>query len=642
MCGIAGIVFRQSQHPVNEASLRAAAERLRHRGPDAQGTWSREGTGVAHCRLSIIDISAEADQPMVSPDGRFVLVYNGEIYNYRDLRPGLEKSGWRFRTQSDTEVLLAALVRWGEAAVLRLRGMFAFAFWDTATQRLILARDPVGQKPLYYAFDADRLVFASELKAIPALTPLDRTIDPFAVVDYMTFGCIVGERSVFRDVRKLHAGTTLVVDRNTWRPRAERYWRWEPRPNRHLNLDDWAEDVRDEIDEAVQAHRIADVPVGAFLSGGIDSSVIVAAASRHDPIETFSVGFREAEFSELPYARLTAETFHCPHHEEILTADLDTLLERFVYHYDEPFADSSALPSMLVCRAARRHVKAALSGDGGDEAFGGYRRYAHDLWEGRVRSLLPAAFRRGVLSPLSKVWPKADRLPRPLRLKTFLENLARDPAEAYANTISWCRPGLRRRLLHSDFLRSVGDYRPEECVIAEFRRGYEAAGGDLLAGMTAADIAILLPDDFLTKVDRASMAASLEVRPPLVDVYVMNFAGLIPSHFKVNRETKFILKYAFRDVLPKDILYRRKQGFEIPVDRWLREDLRPLFEETVFPASAPQATIFDMGEVRRLFEAHRSRRAKAGGILWAILVLSLWFQAYGTAHGTTGEEGNGA
>ncbi|RMF98133.1 MAG: asparagine synthase (glutamine-hydrolyzing) [Planctomycetota bacterium] len=520
--------------------------------------------------------------------------------------------------------------------------MFAFAFWDTVAERLILARDPVGQKPLYYAFDDARLVFASELKAIPDLVPLDRTIDPFAVVDYMTFGCIVGERSVFRDVRKLPAGMTLVLDRDTWRAQTERYWRWEPRPNSNVNLNEWAEDVRDEIDEAVQAHRVADVPVGAFLSGGIDSSVVVAAASQHDPIETFSVGFREAEFSELPYARMTAESFGCLHHEEILTADLDELLERFVYHYDEPFADSSALPSMLVCRSARRHVKVALSGDGGDEAFGGYRRYAHDLWEGRIRALLPRAFRRGVLSPLSMIWPKADWLPRPLRLKTFLENLARDPAEAYANTVSWCRPRLRRRLFCAEFRRTVDGYRPEERVIGEFRRGFAAAGGDLLAGMLAADIAILLPDDFLTKVDRAGMAASLEVRPPLVDAYVLDFAGLIPSHFKVNRETKFILKYAFREVLPKDILYRQKQGFEIPVDRWLREDLRPVFEESVFRTSSPLETIFDLEEVRRLFDAHRRRRVKAGGILWAILVFALWFQAYGTAHGTTGEEGNGA
>jgi asparagine synthase (glutamine-hydrolysing) len=374
----------------------------------------------------------------------------------------------------------------------------------------------------------------------------------------------------------------------------------------------------------VRLHLIADVPVGAFLSGGLDSSVMVESAARNlaEPIQTFSIGFEEDSFSELPYAREVARRCSTRHTEQVVTADAVTLLDDLAYHYDEPFADSSAIPTFLVSRLASRHVKVVLSGDGGDEAFGGYARYPHDLREAALRNLLPRWLRHGVAGPLGRVWPKADWLPRPVRLKTALTNLALDPASAYANTLAICRAPVRRRLLAPDVARTLNGYEPEQLVRDTFAAH---ACGDALSGMLAADVETLLPDDFLVKVDRASMAHGLEVRPPFLDHELLELAGRIPSRFKIQSgQTKWILKQVFRDRLPATALWRPKQGFEIPVDDWLRGPLHGVFADTVLSTTAPISKWINLPVARQLSDAHRMRMGRHGNVLWSLLMLAAW------------------
>jgi asparagine synthase (glutamine-hydrolysing) len=512
MCGIAGLVYTDAQRPVDGAVLAAMAGEIAHRGPDAEGFWIGDGVGLAHRRLSIIDL-AGGDQPIANEDGSVQVVFNGEIYNYPALRRELEERGHVFRTHSDTEVLVHLYEEQGEALVQKLRGMFAFALWDRRRRRFLLARDRLGLKPLYYFRDSEKLVFGSELKALLTCPGVDRTLDPEALEDYFCFGVVPGQKSIFRNIHKLPPGHTLTVSAADWSAQPRRYWEFHPAADRARSLQEWKEAIAAKVEETVAAHRLADVPIGAFLSGGVDSSVIVATLARMSdrPVQTFSIGFGEPQFSELPYAREVARRFGCVHIEEVITPEAVQSLDDLVHFYDEPFADSSAIPTMHVSRLASRHVKVVLSGDGGDEAFGGYSRYAHDLREAAWRRRIPGWARKGLLGPLGRTWPKADWLPRVLRAKTRLTNLSLDADQAYANTLSWSRAPERRRLLSRDLAAELNGHRPEASVCEMFNRAGER---DSLASMIAADVGMLLPDDFLTKVDRASMAYGLEVRPP--------------------------------------------------------------------------------------------------------------------------------
>lgn len=621
------MVYRDGQHPVDLQQLEAMASALAHRGPDAQGAWTGSGVGLAHRRLSIIDLSEQANQPMPSADGRSYIVYNGEIYNYRQLRGDLQHEGAAFRTNSDTEVLLAAVRRWKRQAVTHLRGMFAFAVWDDREQAILLGRDRVGLKPLYYLLDDEKFVFASEIKALLLCSMFARAVEPTAVADYFTYGCIPSAKTIYRDIYKLPPGHTLTLSRATWSPDIRRYWQWQAAGEGAAQPGVWEERIRAKVAESVEAHRVADVPVGAFLSGGIDSSVIVAGAARHDRLRSFSVGFDESEFSELPFARRVAEQFSTEHTERVLAPDAEELFGRLVRHYDEPFADSSALPTMLLSQVASEQVKVVLSGDGGDEAFGGYRRYAHDLLEFALRRRIPKVLRDAALAPLAQLWPKADRLPRLLRWKTALENLASDPAAAYANTLSICRPALRASLFSPELKQALRDYRPEQIAIDHYRT---APPDDPLSAMLTTDINLLLPDDFLVKVDRASMSFGLEVRPPLVDHELLEMAAAIPSSLKVRRgKTKWILKQSYAELLPGDLLYRKKQGFEIPVDLWLRGPLQPLFQAMVLESGRELSAWLDLNEVQRLYTAHARGAGRHGAVLWAVLVFAAWYARYG-------------
>lgn len=630
MCGIAGAIYADPARPVGRALLEALGERIAHRGPDGAGYLAEPGVGLVHRRLAIIDLAGGA-QPLGNEDGSVQVVFNGEIYNFQGLRAGLEARGHTFRTRSDTEVLVHLYEVYGDRLVERLRGMFAFALWDRPRRRLLLARDRLGIKPLYVYRDAEKLVFASELKAILAHPDVPREVDPAALEDYLALGMVPGPRSIFRGIAKLPPAHTLTCRHDDLRAPPHCYWQLRFEPDDGPDAAAWQERVRAKVAETVRAHLIADVPVGAFLSGGVDSGVVVASAAggTRGPLQTFSIGFGERAFSELPLARQVAERYGTRHVEEVVTPDAVRLLDELAYYYDEPFGDSSAVPTFLVSRLAARGVKVALSGDGGDEAFGGYARYAHDLREAAVRACLPAWLRRAALGPLARHWPRADFLPRPLRLQTALTNLALDPDAAYANTLSVCRPPLRRRLLHPDLAAGLNGHDPCRPV----RDGHAAApAGDALAGMIAADVATLLPDDYLVKVDRASMANGLEVRPPLLDHELLELAARIPSRWKVRGdETKWLFKRTYEGDLPRDVVRGPKRGFEMPVDAWLRGPLREVFEAAVLAPGHPVGGLIAPDVVRPLYRAHRAGTGRHGALLWGLLVLARWAEHYLTA-----------
>jgi asparagine synthase (glutamine-hydrolysing) len=634
MCGIAGVLYADPTRPPDPAVLQAMGSSIKHRGPDAEGFWNEPGIGLVHRRLSIIDLSG-GDQPIGNEDGSVQVVFNGEIYNFQELRAGLEARGHRFRTRSDTEVLVHLYEEEGERLVQRLRGMFAFALWDRVRHRLVLARDRLGIKPLYLYRDGEKLLFGSELKAILAHPAVDRAVDVDALEDYLTFGMVPGASSIFKKIEKLPPAHVLTARAGELDLAPTRYWQLRIEPDYRPSVEEWQEAIRAKLDETVRLHLIADVPVGAFLSGGLDSSMVVAraAGSVQGTLQTFSIGFAEEAFSELPYARQVAERFGTRHVEEIVTPDAVSLLDELTRFYDEPFADSSAIPTYLVARLASRSVKVVLSGDGGDEAFGGYSRYAHDLKEAALRRCLPAWFRRLALGPLARAWPKADWLPRPLRAKTLLTNLSLDPAAAYANTLTLCRRPLRRQLLAADLQARLNGHEPERIIRTHHAT---APANDALGGMLAADTGTILPDDFLVKVDRASMAHGLEARPPLLDHELLELAARIPSEWKVRKgQTKWIFKQVCRKELPANLIDRPKHGFEMPIDAWLRGPLGEMFEAAVLCPRASVAGLVDQAVARKLYGAHLRGTGRHGAVLWSLLVLARWADRYlgGSAEG---------
>ncbi|XZE54231.1 asparagine synthase (glutamine-hydrolyzing) [Planctomycetaceae bacterium SH139] len=631
MCGIAGFFNSRrasASVPMDATDLRRMATAISHRGPDAEGVWADDYVGLAHRRLSIIDLSNGA-QPMGNEDGSVQVVFNGEIYNFESLRNRLLARGHQFRTRSDTEVLVHLYEDMGERLVDELRGMFAFAIWDARQRRLLLARDRIGLKPLYYSHDGDRLLFGSEIKAILAAPAVSRDIDHRAVEEYLTFGFVPGSRSIFRSIRKLPPAHWLSITEDALRQELvpRRYWRLQTEVEEGLGEEEWIDRIRDKFRETVAMHRISDVPIGAFLSGGIDSGAMVAELQRSgtDTLQTFSIGFHDEQFSELPFAREVARQFGTTHVEQIVTPEASSSLEELVHYYDEPFADTSAVPTLAVSRLAQEHVKVVLSGDGGDEAFGGYSRYRHDIKEAAVRQWIPKAVRGTILRQLANLWPKADWLPRPMRWKTTLTNLSLEPAQAYANSMTITRHDLRRRILASGFLGRESGMSPEALIAAH----YPTKGLKPLEAMTYTDIETILPDDFLTKVDRASMAVGLEVRPPLVDHEFLELSARIPGQWKVrDGQSKWIFKQMLRGTLPGTILDRRKQGFEIPVDAWLRTDLRDQFQSTVLNRNHRIGHLIDQVYVEKLYRSHLSGGGRHGSTLWALLVLGTWIDKY--------------
>ncbi|MFQ5347544.1 MAG: XrtA/PEP-CTERM system amidotransferase [Rhodothalassiaceae bacterium] len=623
MCGIAGLFHLREPRPVDRSLLEAMTDRLAHRGPDDSGYHVVPGTGLGHRRLSIIDL-AGGHQPLFNEDGSVAVVYNGEIYNFAELADELVARGHRFRTRCDTEVIVHAWEEWGAAAVERFRGMFAFAIHDARSETLFLARDRLGIKPLYYTVTADGwLVFGSELKALLVHPGIARRIDPLAVEDFFALGYVPDPRSIYEGIRKLPPGHHLTLVRGRAAAEPRQYWDVTFAPDRGpADAGEAEAALREQLAEAVAVRLVADVPLGAFLSGGVDSSSVVAmmATTQETPVVTCSISFGEREYDESRYAAMVAERFATEHHNRRVDADDFEIIARLPRIYDEPFADSSALPTYRVCEEARRHVTVALSGDGGDEVFAGYRRYRWHAYEERVRRLLPQGVRGPLFGLLGRLYPKLDWAPRILRAKSTLEAIARNSAEGYFHSVSVLPDALRSALYSPHFRRQLQGYRTSEL----FREILAAAPApDSLSQIQYLDFKTYLPGDILTKVDRASMAHSLEVRVPILDHHLVEWAGGIPPALKLHgREGKFVLKKAMESLLPHDILYRDKMGFAIPLATWLRGPLGDRLEHTVANGALPDCGIFDRGVLQRMVEQHRSGLRDFSAPLWALLMFA--------------------
>ncbi len=622
MCGIAGRLNFRTGAPVDPGRLRAMGDLLAHRGPDGQAIWCDGAVGLVHRRLAIVDLSDAARQPMAGEDPRVQAILNGEIYNFRELRAELEARGHRFRTRSDTEALLAAYAAHGVDCLARLRGMFAFALWDGARRRLLLARDRVGKKPLYYRLDRDGLEFASEPKAFLADPAFEVRADAGALWDYLTLHYVPAPGSAFAGVRRVPPGHCLVVEDG--QTRLQRYWRLEYLPKRRMSEDDAATELLARLRDAVRARLVADVPLGAFLSGGIDSSTVVAlmAEAGAGSVRTFSIGFEEPAYDELRYARLVARRYGCDHHEFVVRPEAVDVLPRLLWHYNEPYADSSAIPTFYLAELTRRHVTVALNGDGGDENLAGYRRHRASGLAARYATLARPAARP--LAALLGALPAAGR--RVDYARRFLAGLAEPPARRYARWAAHLEPGVKQVLVTEEFRRAAGDRDSLEHLAAPFR---DAEGLDPVDAALLVDVGTYLPDDLLVKVDIATMAHGLEGRSPFLDPDVMEFCASLPSDLKVRgRAGKYLLRRAVRPLLPTEVVDRPKQGFGVPIDRWLREELRPLAHDVLLDSRTVARGYFHAPVVSRLLDEHARGARGWHHELWSLLVLELWHRMF--------------
>jgi len=623
MCGIAGFVeASNAPHPfaaeVRQALIHQMCEVIRHRGPDDEGVWSDEGVAIGMRRLSIIDLST-GHQPIHNEDRTIWIVFNGEIYNFQALRRQLEAAGHRFYTGTDTEVIVHAYEEWGKAAIAKLRGMFGLAIWNARTRTLIVARDRVGIKPLHYAEANGRLYFGSEIKSILCAPDLPRELDPDALDHYLSFLYTPREGSIFRGVRKLPPGHIL-----TWhdgRCAVERFYAL-PAAEAFTGTEDEAiPALRAVLADAVASHLVSDVPLGAFLSGGVDSSLVVGlmAAASGTPVKTFSIGFDEPAFDELGHARRVARHFGTDHHEFVVKPDAIEILDAVISHFDEPFADASAIPTWYVSEMARRHVTVVLSGDGGDELFGGYDRYVPHPRVLAFDRYSPRALRR--VAAIA-----ASQLPHGVRGKNFLRHVGRDDQGRYIDAIRFFGTDEKPALLTPELRRQLTDTDPETRMARHFER---YAGLPWASQMMRVDAETYLPEDVLTKVDRMSMAHSIESRVPLLDNEVLQFAASLPAHFKIrNGRRKHILKEVAATILPRDILDRRKQGFGVPLSVWFRGNLRELFADTLLSTASLGRGYFQASFVRRIVQEHLTGRRDHSLRLWQLVVFERWHQGY--------------
>ena len=619
MCGIAGIVDLTDRREPDRALLERMNQSQFHRGPDEGGYHLEAGVGLAHRRLSIIDLSA-GQQPMHSADGERVVVFNGEIYNFIEVRKKLQALGQQFRTHSDTEVILAGWAVWGEQCVDHFRGMFAFALWDRPRQTLFLARDRLGVKPLYYALIDGWLLFGSELKVLLCDPRLSRSLDPTAIEEYFALGYVPDPKCILSSVQKLPAGHTLCLQRGQGVPASREYWDIPFTPLPQASEAELAEELIERLREAVTIRMIAEVPLGAFLSGGVDSSAVVAmmAQAQQEPVNTCSIGFDVAAFDESSYALQVAERYHTQHHVKRVDPNDFDLIDRLAALYDEPFADSSALPTYRVCQLARERVTVALSGDGGDENFAGYRRYRWHMNEERLRGLLPRTIRRPLFGTLGRLYPKLDWAPRYLRAQSTFQALARDPIEGYFHNFSILVDAQRDQLYSDAFKRQLQGYRAVEL----FRHHAERAPTeDPLARVQYIDMKTYLVGDILTKVDRASMAHALEVREPLLDHLLIEWASGLPADFKLRgQQGKYLLKRALEPHLSNEILYRDKMGFAVPLANWFRGPLKERLRRSLLEGVLADSGLFNGDSITQLVEQHQSGRRDHSAALWSLLM----------------------
>jgi asparagine synthase (glutamine-hydrolysing) len=622
MCGICGIFVLDGESPVNEASIRRMTATLRHRGPDDEGLYVAPGVGLGHRRLSIIDV-AGGHQPISNEDGTIWVLLNGEIYNYSELRAELLRRNHRFSTFSDTESIVHLYEDLGEECFARLRGMFAIAIWDARQRRLLLARDRVGKKPLFYGTAGERFVFGSELKALLTAGDFSHDVDGQALSDYFSLGYVPAPKSIYRAARKVRPAHYLVVSRSGTRESC--YWKLSFRADTDCPKEEWCERILASLEEATRIRLMSEVPLGAFLSGGVDSSAVVAMMSRAgtEQITTCSIGFAEDEFSEAEFARRLAVQFHTRHFERTVRPEAMDILEKLAWHFDEPFADSSAVPTYYVCQAAKETVTVALGGDGGDESFAGYDRYYLDVLENRLRGWLPRVVRASIFGPLGQVYPHLPNAARIFRAKYRFQSLAQDPLSGYFNSISIFRPDEKSQLLSPDFRASLGDY-DSISVLAEHYRSADT--DDPLSRIQYVDIKTYLPDDILVKVDRASMAVALEVRAPLLDHKFMEVAASIPSSMKLVGNTgKYIFKKALESILPHETLHRPKHGFGVPIRDWFRSELRDFAYEALF---RNDDDFLNRRYLLKIWQEHQAHHVDRSSCLWAALMYFRWKELF--------------
>lgn len=620
MCGLSGIFDLQGDAAIDRGLLQLMNDTMTHRGPDGDGLHLEGGVGLGHRRLSIIDL-AGGHQPLSNAAGDLWITFNGEIYNYLELREELEAKGYEFKTNSDTETIVNGYAEWGEKVVERMNGMFAFAIWDRRRGELFIARDRVGIKPLHWAITSDRkLVFASELKALLAHPGVSRELDPRSIQDYFSLGYVPDPRTIFQSVHKLAPGHTLLVKRGET-PSPKQYWNVEPTPGLHGLTDAQLEErLREALDDAVRYRMIADVPLGAFLSGGVDSSAVVASMAMRskDPVKTCSITFDDPKFNEDEFGRMVAERYKTDHRVEEVTAQDFGLLDTLVRTYDEPYADSSAIPTYRVCQLARKHVTVALSGDGGDELFAGYRRYPFHLKEERVRGLLPSGLRSTVFGALGRVYPGLAWAPRVFRAKSTLLALAKSGIEGYFDSVSILPTELHGSLFSPSFQHSLDGHRTLDVLAREYDN---APVDDPLSRAQYTDIKTYMVGDILTKVDRASMAHSLEVRVPILDHRIVNFGlGVDPGRRLRGGEGKAVLKRALEPRLPNDVLYRKKMGFSVPMKSWIAGPLKDRVQAALSGDRLRSLGIFDDGVLQGLLDAHCAGRRDYGPTLWSLLM----------------------
>lgn len=624
MCGIAGIASEEGIGGAERAALGPMLACLVHRGPDDAGRYADEHVALGHRRLSIIDL-ATGRQPLSNETGTVWAVVNGEIYNFPQLREELSAKGHVFRSTGDSECLVHLYEDHGDRCVEHMQGMFAFALWDQSRRRLLLGRDRLGVKPLYYHFNGRRLEFASELKSILAAPGVPVDVDPTALVDFLTFSFIPSPKTILKGVQKLPPAHTLAYEDG--RVSTQRYWDLSFRGHREAPVESLAEELWEQLAASTRSRLIADVPLGAFLSGGLDSTSVVAAMTEgaESPIVTVTCGFNEQAFDERPPARRTAEALRCRHHESLVLPNAADMVETLSWHFDEPFADASAIPTYYLSREARRHVTVALSGDGGDEALAGYRRYRFDVYEDRVRAVLPGPMLR-LLGPIARHYPNRPWIPRPLRASATLRDLAVDAATAHGLSVATLGPAEAKRLLAPEVAAAIGDYDPVDRVRELYRR---CDAPDHLSKCQYVDIFHGLAEGILVKVDRASMAHALEVRSPMLDHRFVEFAWSIPPRRRIRgRQGKHPLRVALGRRLGEEYAGRRKAGFEVPLDEWFAGPLRDRFQDALL---RPGAAVHDWAspeEIERVWREHLGGRRRCGPTLWKLVMLDGWCRRF--------------
>ena len=628
MCGITGKVYYDQDRPVEQRTLRAMCQSLVHRGPDDDGFYLKGNIGLAMRRLSIIDLQT-GKQPIHNEDRTIWIVCNGEIYNFPDLRRDLETKGHRFYTRTDTEVIVHLYEDQGLDFVQYLNGMFALALWDENQRQLVLARDRLGIKPLFYAQLPDRFLFGSEIKAILA-DNLRPAIDLQALNQYLSLLYIPAPRTIHREIRKLEAGHVLIYQGG--KSTIRRYWDLSPIQPMIIDRSEVADvqaGLRDLLKEAVRCRLVSDVPLGAFLSGGLDSSTVVALMrdSHNGPIKTFSIGFNDPSYNELPYARLVAQRFESDHTELTVTPNVADLVPKLVYHFDEPFADSSAVPTYYLSQLTRQHVTVALGGDGGDEVFAGYMTYQADkLARGYER--LPSFLTRRLLPALVHRLPVSDsKVSFDFRARRFVDNAFLEPGRRHYAWKAFFDDAMKQTVLSEEVLGSLEGSLDAYPV---FQRHYDTVPHHgPLNRFLYTDTKAYLADDILVKVDRMSMAHSLEVRVPLLDHRVVEYMFRLPGHLKMpGLKSKSFLKKTMRDKLPRRILTRRKGGFNVPIPVWLKHELRPLVMEYLSPMRIKNQGVFNPETMRRIVTEHMAGVADYSRNIWAVLVFNLWYEMH--------------